>query len=61
MTGVTPLSLFYARLRQTGEIPDDLDDDAIAKMLAEQEPMGMALSNQQSNQDQVGKADNLNA
>jgi hypothetical protein len=41
MTGITPVDLFYARLRQTGEIPDDLNDEDIAGMLSEQGPMGI--------------------
>ena len=43
MTGITPVDLFYARLRQTGEIPDDLKDEKIAAMIKEQGPMGMTV------------------
>jgi hypothetical protein len=41
MMGITPVDLFYDRLRQTGEIPDDLVNDQVAAMIKEQGPMGM--------------------
>jgi hypothetical protein len=41
MMGITPVDLFYDRLRQTGEIPDDLVNEKVAAMIKEQGPMGM--------------------
>ena len=43
MTGITPLDLFYDKLRQTGEYPDDYTNDDIAAMLREQPPLGLEL------------------
>lgn len=40
MTGITPVELFYSKLRQTGEYPDDIDNAEIERMIADQPPMG---------------------
>lgn len=40
MTGITPVELYYSRLRQTGEYPEDATNEEIERMLSEQPPMG---------------------
>ena len=40
MSGITPVELFYRKLVQTGQYPEDIQKEDIDKMLNDQQPMG---------------------